>query len=132
VETKIPIAAGLFVAWFSIATFGMPGLASAEWYVAGNVGVNFADRLTGISGTGDLTGVEPRSPDFDLKNSISYGAKLGYFPEHSWFGIEGEVFQTTPHIASDHCRGQRPCSVSWTYVPALCRSRRGHGDCPPQ
>jgi len=94
VETKIPIAAGLFVAWLSIATFGMPGPASAEWYVAGNVGVNFADRLTGISGTGD----EPRSPDFDLKNSISYGAKLGYFPEHSWFGIEGEVLQTTPHI----------------------------------
>ena len=52
----------------------------------------------GVSGTGDLTGVEPRSPDFDLKNSISYGAKLGYFPEHSWFGIEGEVLQTTPHI----------------------------------
>jgi opacity protein-like surface antigen len=97
-ETKIPIAAVLFVAWLSIATFGMPGPASAEWYVAGNVGVNFADRLTGISGTGDLTGVEPRSPDFDLKNSISYGAKLGYFPEHSWFGIEGEVLQTTPHI----------------------------------
>ena len=97
-ETKIPIAAGLFMAWLSIATFGMPGPASAEWYVAGNVGVNFADRLTGISGTGDLTGVEPRSPDFDLKNSISYGAKLGYFPEHSWFGIEGEVLQTTPHI----------------------------------
>ena len=97
-ETKIPIAAVLFVAWLSIATFGMPGPASAEWYVAGNVGVNFADRLSGISGTGDLTGVEPRSPDFDLKNSISYGAKLGYFPEHSWFGIEGEVLQTTPHI----------------------------------
>ncbi|HEV8620000.1 MAG TPA: outer membrane beta-barrel protein [Nitrospiraceae bacterium] len=97
-ETKIPIAAGLVVVWLSIATFGMPSPASAEWYVAGDVGVNFADRLTGISGTGDLTGVEPRSPDFDLKNSISYGAKLGYFPEHSWFGIEGEVLQTTPHI----------------------------------
>lgn len=70
----------------------------AEWYVAGDVGVNFADRLTGISGTGDLTGVEPRSPNFDLKNSVSYGAKLGYFRDHSWFGIEGEVLQTTPHI----------------------------------
>jgi opacity protein-like surface antigen len=96
VETKIPIAAGLFVAWLSIATFGMPGPASAEWYVAGNVGVNFADRLTGVSGTGDLAGFQ--APDFDLKNSVSYGAKLGYFPEHSWFGIEGEVLQTTPHI----------------------------------
>ena len=72
--------------------------AQAEWYVAGDVGANFADRLTGISGTGDLTGVEPRSPNFDLKNSVSYGAKLGYFHEHSWFGIEGEVLQTTPHI----------------------------------
>ena len=72
--------------------------AQAEWYVAGDVGANFADRLTGISGTGDLTGFEPRFPNFDLKNSVSYGAKLGYFREHSWFGIEGEVLQTTPHI----------------------------------
>jgi len=98
VETKIPITAGLFVAWLALAASGMPSPAAAEWYVAGDVGVNFADRLTGISGTGDLTGVEPRSSDFDLKNSISYGAKLGYFREHSWFGIEGEVLQTTPHI----------------------------------
>ena len=97
-EMKIPIAAGLLVAWLSIATFGMPTPASAEWYVAGDVGANFADRLTSISGTGDLMGVEPRSPNFDLKNSVSYGAKLGYFRDHSWFGIEGEVLQTTPHI----------------------------------
>jgi opacity protein-like surface antigen len=96
VETKISITAGIFVAWLSIATFGMPSPASAEWYVAGDVGANFADRLTGISGTNGLEGFQ--SPDFDLKNSVSYGAKLGYFPEHSWFGIEGEVLQTTPHI----------------------------------
>ena len=95
-ETKIPIAAGFVVAWLSIATFGMPTLAFSEWYVAGDVGANFADRLTGISGTGDLTGLQ--APDFDLKNSVSYGAKLGYFREHSWFGIEGEVLRTTPHI----------------------------------
>ena len=95
-ETKIPIAAGLVVVWLSIATFGMPSPASAEWYVAGDVGANFADRLTGISGTNGLAGLQ--APDFDLKNSVSYGAKLGYFAEHSWFGIEGEVLQTTPHI----------------------------------
>jgi opacity protein-like surface antigen len=95
---KVPIAAGILVAWLSLATFAMPNPVSAEWYLAGDMGVNFADRLTGISGTGDLTGRQ--APDFDLKNSISYGAKLGYFPEHSWFGIEGEVLQTTPHIKS--------------------------------
>jgi opacity protein-like surface antigen len=95
---KTPIASGILVAWLSLASFAMPTPVSAEWYVAGDMGVNFADRLTGISGTGDLTGRQ--APDFDLKNSISYGAKLGYFPEHSWFGIEGEVLQTTPHIKS--------------------------------
>lgn len=96
VETKIPIAVGLLAAWLSIATFGMPGPASAERYVAGTVGVNFADQLTDISGTNINAGL--RAPDFDLKNSVIYGAKLGYFPEHSWFGVEGEVLQTTPHI----------------------------------
>lgn len=99
-ETKIPTAAGLFVAWLSIATFGMPSFASAEWYVAGDVGVNFADRLVDIVGTNGLAGVPPRDPDFDLANSVSYGAKVGYFPAHSWFGIEGEVLHTTPHIKS--------------------------------
>ena len=96
-ETKISIAAGLVLAWLLIATFGIPGPASAEMYVAGTVGVNFADRITGISGTNGREGTI-FTPDFDLKNSISYGAKLGYFAEHSWLGVEGEILQTTPHI----------------------------------
>jgi opacity protein-like surface antigen len=96
VDTKIPIACGLLVVWLSIATFGIPGSASAERYVAGTVGVNFADQLTDISGTNINAGL--RAPDFDLKNSVIYGAKLGYFAEHGWFGVEGEVLQTTPHI----------------------------------
>lgn len=95
-EKKILVVTGLFVAWLSIATFGVPGPASAEWYVAGEAGPNFADRLTGVSGTNGFAGLQ--APDFDLKNSVSYGAKLGYFPEHGWFGIEGEVLQTTPNI----------------------------------
>ncbi|HKO30751.1 MAG TPA: outer membrane beta-barrel protein [Nitrospiraceae bacterium] len=94
--TKVSIPARLVAAWLSIAIFAVAGLASAEWYVAGDVGANFADRLTGPSGTNGAEGLQ--APDFDLKNSISYGAKLGYFAEHSWFGIEGEVLQTTPHI----------------------------------
>ena len=97
-ETKIPVAVGLVVLWLSIVTFGMSSTATAERYVAGTLGVNFADQITGISGTGDLSGFQ--ASDFDLKNSVSYGAKLGYFPEHSWLGVEGEVLQTTPHIKS--------------------------------
>ena len=54
------------------------GHAQAEYYVAGQIGVNFADRLKNIEGTGSL--LNQRAPDFDLKNSVSYGGKLGYFP----------------------------------------------------
>jgi opacity protein-like surface antigen len=73
-----------------------PATATAEWYVAGQVGPTFADRLSNI----ELTRFSDRLPDFDLKNSLAYGAKLGYFGQHGWFGLEGEVFNTTPHIKS--------------------------------
>lgn len=72
--------------------------ASAEMYVAGYGGVNFADRINSIAGTGGLAGEPGPLADFDLKNSITYGAKIGYFPGHSWYGIEMEAFHTTPHI----------------------------------
>lgn len=106
-EKKILIAAGLVVAWLSIMTFGMPSPASAEWYVAGDVGANFADRLTGISGTNGLAGLQ--APDFDLKNSVSYGAKLGYFVEHSWFGIEAKS-----------CRPRRTSRIWMTFPVSIC------------
>jgi opacity protein-like surface antigen len=70
--------------------------ACAEWYVAGQFGVNFADRLTDVSGTNGFTGF--RSPDFDLANSLTYGGKIGYFPGHGWFGMEFDAFHSTPHI----------------------------------
>ena len=70
--------------------------ASAEWYVAGQFGVNFADRLTDVNGTNGFAG--SRAPDFDLKNSYTYGGKVGYFPGHGWLGMELDAFHTTPHI----------------------------------
>lgn len=70
--------------------------ALAEWYVAGQFGPNFADRLTDVKGTNGFAGSQ--APDFDLKNSFSYGGKIGYFPGNGWFGVELDVFHTTPHI----------------------------------
>lgn len=58
--------AGLCITCFVIVAFGISGPASAEWYVAGEAGVNFADRLANISGTGILAGVVPRDQSFDL------------------------------------------------------------------
>jgi opacity protein-like surface antigen len=64
--------------------------------VAGQIGVNFADRLKNIEGTGSL--LNQRAPDFDLKNSVSYGGKLGYFPGHGPMGVELDVFNSQPNI----------------------------------
>ena len=83
------------VTWGAVTFAGLPN-ADAEWYVAGQLGPTFADRLSGVEGTNQLSTL--RAPDFDLANSIAYGAKLGYFRDHGWVGIEGEAFHTTPHV----------------------------------
>ena len=70
--------------------------ATAEWYVAGQFGANLADQLSDIRGTGGLSGF--RAPDFDLQNSFLYGGKVGLFPGNGWFGLELDVFHSTPHI----------------------------------
>lgn len=70
--------------------------ASAEWYVAGQVGVNFADPLRNVRGTGTLAGLD--APNFNLKTSPAFGGKLGFFPQHGLFGFELDVSQSTPHI----------------------------------
>lgn len=92
--------ARIALAGISFIMFNGSPPASAETYVAGTAGVNFADRINSIAGTGSLAGVPGPLEDWDLQNSITYGAKLGYFPGHSWYGIEGEVFHTTPHRKS--------------------------------
>jgi opacity protein-like surface antigen len=76
--------------------------AKGEWYVAGQIGVNFADRLKNVNGTGSLTGQQAQSPgqDFDLKNATVYGGKLGYFGNNGPIGFELDVFNSQPNIKS--------------------------------
>ena len=68
----------------------------AEWYVAGQIGMNFADALTNVEGTGPLSGLV--APDFDLKNSVSAGGKIGVFPFHGALGLELDAFYSSPHV----------------------------------
>ncbi len=70
--------------------------AQAEWYVAGQAGHSFADSLRNVKGTGGLGGLE--APDFDMKNSLAYGGKVGLYPFHGSLGLELDVFHSTPHI----------------------------------
>jgi len=78
----------------------------AETYIAGQFGVTLPSVLptsfdNGLT-NGDLTGIYvPGSTvsDQSLQKSILYGAKIGhYFRAVPWFGIEAEVYNTTPHI----------------------------------
>ncbi len=85
-----------FLSGLMILALLAPESARTEWYVGPQAGVTFADRLVDVNGTGSFFGLT--APDFDLKNSIAYGAKLGYFPGSSWFGVELDVYNTTPHI----------------------------------
>jgi opacity protein-like surface antigen len=85
-----------FVSILVIALSLSPVSAAGEWYVAGQVGANFADRLTDVEGTGILSGL--RAPDFDLKNAVVYGGKLGYFSGNGPLGVELDVFNSQPNI----------------------------------
>ena len=73
-----------------------PRSTSAEWYVAGQAGMNFADPLRNVRGTGTLAGLD--APNFNLKTSPAYGGKLGFFPQHGIFGFELDVSHSTPHV----------------------------------
>jgi opacity protein-like surface antigen len=84
----------------AISLFATARLAGGEWYVAGQVGANFADRLVNVQGTGGLIGQQAQSPggDFDLKNAVAYGGKLGYFGNNGPLGLELDVFNSQPNI----------------------------------
>src|SRR4026209_509770 len=92
IKTKVGFAFSLALACLC------PAVAQAEYYVAGQVGVNFADRLKDIQGTGSLVTVAPRFENFELKNAVLYGAKLGFFPGNGPMGMELDVFNSQPNI----------------------------------
>ncbi len=75
--------------------------AYPEPYIAGQFGVTIPQSLSSYEFTSALPpGVTVSGPVVDeLKNSIMFGAKLGYYSQTvRWFGVETEVFRTTPHF----------------------------------
>jgi len=85
------------VVWVTLSA----STAHAETYIAGQFGVTVPSVGKGLT-NGELTGVfVPGSTisDQSLKHSAMYGAKIGhYFKSIPWFGLEAEVYNTTPHI----------------------------------
>lgn len=78
----------------------LPSLAYGEAYIAGQFGIALPSIGKGLTDV-KLTDFSPEGSMSDraLKPSFLFGAKVGYFfPQARGFGIETEVFATTPHI----------------------------------
>ncbi len=74
----------------------------AETYIAGQFGVTLPSVVGNGLAEGELTGSfvpGSRISEQSLENSILYGGKVGhYFTSVRWFGVEFEVYNSTPHI----------------------------------
>jgi opacity protein-like surface antigen len=91
---------GIFAIALTISsvTLTVPN-AYPETYIGGQLGVALPASLSDgdINSSFFLSGTT--HGDLELSNSFAFGGKVGhYFNSVSWFGLEAEVFHTTPHI----------------------------------
>ena len=100
-----------------------PKTTVAETYVAGQLGMTLPSIGKGLTDV-DLTGsFIPGSTTSDqaLKTSVMVGGKIGhYFKRVPWFGLEAEVYHTTPHIKQQTIEFSGPNGpVGSTVVPGV-------------
>jgi opacity protein-like surface antigen len=101
----------------------------AEVYIGGQAGVTLPQPLTGVERTDTTSVLFPagtKFSDLSLKTSAMYGLKLGYyFDGLPWLGIEGEVFNTNPHVKQQFITQTAPSGTtisgitSGTYLSVL-------------
>src|SRR5713226_10770849 len=105
--------------------------AYAESYVAGQFGVTMPSIGKGLS-NGDLTSTSAslQNPsgtvnfpsgttvdDQSLKTSFMLGGKIGhYFSRARWFGLEAEIFYSTPHVKQQDIRFRS--DTPFTFTPS--------------
>lgn len=94
--------------------------AYPEGYIAGQFGISVPGSLRNIDVTTPGTSGVTFS-DFDVQNSLLFGAKVGYFSQSvRWFGVEAEIFHTTPHVKQQDVIVTAPGgSVTVPGVPGL-------------
>lgn len=92
-RSNISLAAVLLLGASALPAWG-------EMYIAGQVGLTSPRSASQVDLAVDQTILPPISlSDLELKNSIVYGGKLGYyFNSIKSLGIETEAFTTTPHL----------------------------------
>ena len=87
--------------WLSSLFLVVP-TAYGETYIAGQLGVALppvGGGFTGVDVNSEFFLQGTTHSDLDLSTSFMFGGKVGhYFDSVRWFGLEAEVFHTTPHI----------------------------------
>jgi len=93
-----------------------------EGYVAGFGGYTFGGKFD-AEGTGAFRGVS--FGNGSLANSAVVGAKAGgFFPEAlNWFGVEAELFNTTPHIEQQGAAAGSHMRVTTLAINAIARAQ---------
>jgi opacity protein-like surface antigen len=99
------LCSGIFATTLVIGSLLLPvPNAYSEAYIGAQIGTSVTgNSLTDI----ELTDFSPNGTmsDRELSRSILVGGKIGYyFPQASWFGLETEVFYTTPNIKQQNTR----------------------------
>ena len=103
--------------------------AYAETYVAGQFGLTMPSIGKGLS-NGDVTTTSVQFPtgtldipsgttvsEQSLKTSFMLGGKIGhYFSSPRWFGLEAEIFYSTPHIKQQDIKFRS--DTPFTFTPA--------------
>lgn len=90
--------------------------AYSEAYIAGQFGVALPSISGGLTNAAfNFTVPNVDIPDVSLKTSFLYGGKVGYyFPQVRWFGLETEVYNTTPHVKQQQLDVTIPAG---TFIP---------------
>ncbi|BCA53102.1 hypothetical protein W02_02420 [Nitrospira sp. KM1] len=96
----------------------------SEGYLAGFAGYTFGGTFD-AEGIGALNGAN--FGNHNLADSVVYGAKAGgFFPQSlSWLGIEGEIFNTTPHVEQQGTSPGSHMRVTTFALNAIARAQLG-------
>ena len=126
---------GLSLVMVALLLIGFPGLALAEWFVAGYGGLSIPSSLSDVKmdtygqrlAVQQFPGATTSPPqgtltqsfktsDLGLKNSPLFGGKVGYFfteEGFSWLGVELDAFTSQPTIKTQTAS----TSQDVTYLP---------------
>lgn len=93
-----------------------------EGYFAGFAGYSFGGKFD-ADGIGVLNGVS--FGNHNLADSVAYGAKVGgFFPSYlNWFGVEAELFNTTPNIEQQGAAAGSHLRVTTLAINAIARAQ---------